>query len=240
MFVWTRRSGGRRRHVPRGRCREDGEEQEDADEEEFECVFGGKSNEILSKIIPNLEKKSNVDVSSQISARRGGRNAELAEEEKSTKKEAEVRVVSTVKGGIEPCYVCGKVFAIMPNNCKLCYSHKRVMDKMVKKWTPKRAKGKKKKGGVMKKEKKKKVPNGLCHSEFRTYQFKLEFRSCQLFCCHDIKVFSTMNRIHTIAGQSRRRRIFLWRQLNHASREPIQEGIEHLPEVFERENIAAK
>lgn len=135
---------------------EDGEEQEDADEEEFECVFGGKRNERLSKIIPNLEKKSNVDVSSQISARRGGRNAELTEEEKSTKKEAEVRVVSTVKGGIEPCYVCGKVFALMPNNCKLCYSHKRVMDTMVKKWTPKRTKGKKKKGGVMKKEKKKK------------------------------------------------------------------------------------
>ena len=61
---------------------EEGEEaQEDAEEEEVECVSGGKRNERLSKIIPNLEKKSNVDVSSQISAKRGGRKAEFTEEE---------------------------------------------------------------------------------------------------------------------------------------------------------------
>ena len=141
-------------------CDDDEAAEDFPDEDEEEDLFAGRRNERLSKIIPTLEKKSNMDTSSQISARRGGMTKskpETTEEEKQAKKEDEVRVVSTAKGGIEPCYVCGKVVALMPNNAKFCYEHKRVMDTMVKKWTPKRTKGKdKKKKGVIKKGLKKK------------------------------------------------------------------------------------
>ena len=139
---------------------DDEAEEDHMDGDEGEDLFAGRRNEILSKIIPTLEKKSNMDTSSQISARRGGMTKskpETTEEDKQAKKEDEVRVVSTAKGGIEPCYVCGKVFALMPKNAKFCYEHKRVMDTMVKKWTPQMTKGKdKKKKGVIKKGLKKK------------------------------------------------------------------------------------
>ena len=141
-------------------CDDDEAEEDFPDEDEEEDLFAGRRNERLSKIIPALEKKSNMDTSSQISARRGGMTKskpETTEEEKQAKKEDEVQVVSTAKGGIEACYVCGKVFALMPKNAKFCNEHKRVMDTMVKKWTPKRTKGKKKKEkGVIKKGLKKK------------------------------------------------------------------------------------
>ena len=127
------------------------EEEEDMDAAEEEDVedeqgFIGKRNERLAKIIPHIEKRSHINAQSAISAKKGGNSRKPeAEEDKDKKREDEVRVVSTVKGGEMPCYVCGKVFAIMPKNCKFCYAHKRVLDTLCKKWTPKRSKSKQKK-----------------------------------------------------------------------------------------------
>ena len=127
---------------------EEDEDMEAAVEEEVEDDQGfiGRRNERLAKIMPHIEKRSHHDAQSAISAKKGGNSKRPeAEEDHDKKKEDEVRVVSTSKGGEMPCYVCGKVFAIMPKNCKFCYTHKRVLDTLVKKWTPKRSKNKKEK-----------------------------------------------------------------------------------------------
>ena len=129
---------------------EEEEDMEAAEEEDVEDVgsFIGKRNERLARIIPQLEKRSDIDAKSCISAKKGGNSGKPeTQQDKDKKKTDEVRVVSTVNGGVMPCYVCGKLFAIMPNNCKFCYAHKRVLDTLAKTWQPKRTKNNQKKEG---------------------------------------------------------------------------------------------
>ena len=93
---------------------EDGEEQEDAGDEEFEYVFGGKRNERLSQIVPNLEKKIDRGCEQSHLCKAWWSQGGFYRGGEVDKKETQVRVVSTVKG---LCYVCGKVLALMPKNC---------------------------------------------------------------------------------------------------------------------------
>ena len=52
-----------------------------------------------------------------------------------------VKSVVVKEGGIDCCGVCGLVFEDMPDKSKCCYRHKRLVQSMVKRWSPKRIKG---------------------------------------------------------------------------------------------------
>ena len=84
----------------------DDEEQDDMDEEE-EGQFAGKRNQKVRALLPQgLDKKSYHQTKSCISAKKGALTKdkpEVAEQEKKRKTYEEVRVVSAVKGGLEPC-----------------------------------------------------------------------------------------------------------------------------------------
>ena len=55
-----------------------------------------------------------------------------------------VKSVVVKEGGIDCCRVCGVAFEDMPDKFKFCYRHKRLVQSIVKRWSPKRVKGFKK------------------------------------------------------------------------------------------------